>query len=138
MKIKWSKPLTIIRQNHVKTNILSVYALRSHARILQDLMLHGALHVGHSAFKSVLANLPYDKSICDGKQHYVKLLKEQNQYLANYKDFCISGVNNEMLSREFDGKTLCDHCELQGIVGNITHTVFMEMKSIWQVEATTK
>eukprot|EP00957_Ditylum_brightwellii_P091160 6940663-Ditylum_brightwellii.AAC.1 len=82
--------------------------------------------------------MPYDKSTCDVKQHYVNLLKEQNQYLANYKDFCISGVSNEMLSREFEGKTLQDNLELQGIVGNITHTVFIGTKGIWQVETTRK
>eukprot|EP00957_Ditylum_brightwellii_P003625 274400-Ditylum_brightwellii.AAC.1 len=98
-----------------------MHALRSHARISQDLMLCVMLHVRHSGFKFELAKLPYDKSICNGKHHYANLLKEQNQNLANYKDFCIGGVSNEMLSREFEGKTLCDHLELQGIVGDITN-----------------
>eukprot|EP00957_Ditylum_brightwellii_P154425 11751409-Ditylum_brightwellii.AAC.1 len=137
VQIKPSKPLLVVGQNHVETNTLSMYALRSHA-ISQDLILCATLHVGHSRFKFILANFPYDKSICNGKQHYANLLKEQNRYLANYKDFSIGGVSNEMLSREFDGKTLRDHLELQGVVGDITHTVFMEMKGIWQVETTTK
>eukprot|EP00957_Ditylum_brightwellii_P123822 9438813-Ditylum_brightwellii.AAC.1 len=34
--------------------------------------------------------------------------------------------------------TLHDHLELQGIMGDITHTVFTETKGIWQVETTTK
>ena len=33
-------------------------------------------------FKFLPANLPYDKSIRDGKQNYVQLLKEQNQHLV--------------------------------------------------------
>eukprot|EP00957_Ditylum_brightwellii_P056872 4311568-Ditylum_brightwellii.AAC.1 len=65
-------------------------------------MLQVAPHVGHSGFKFVPANLPYDKSIHNGKHHYANLLKEQNQYLANYKDFCIGGVSDEMLSRDFE------------------------------------
>eukprot|EP00957_Ditylum_brightwellii_P174338 13273154-Ditylum_brightwellii.AAC.1 len=72
------------------------------------------------------------------KQHYVNLLKKQNQYLANYKECCIGGISNEKLSRDFDGKTLQDHLELQGVVGDITHMVFTETKGIWQVETTTK
>eukprot|EP00957_Ditylum_brightwellii_P211131 15365791-Ditylum_brightwellii.AAC.1 len=114
VQIKPSKPFIVAGQNHVKTNALSVYTLRSHARISQDIRLSHALH------------------------HYANLLKEQNQYLANYKDFCISGVSNEMLSREFEGQTLQDHLELQGVVGDIMHTVFMETKGIWQVESATK
>eukprot|EP00957_Ditylum_brightwellii_P162221 12352408-Ditylum_brightwellii.AAC.1 len=43
-----------------------------------------------------------------------------------------------MLSREFEGETLQDHLELQGMVGDITHTAFTEMKGMWQVETTTK
>eukprot|EP00957_Ditylum_brightwellii_P014900 1124000-Ditylum_brightwellii.AAC.1 len=108
VQIKPSKPSIVARQNHIKTNTLG--------------------------FKFVPANLPYDKSIHDRKQHYTSLLKEPNQYLANYKDFCISGISNEMISREFDGKTLCDHLELQGVVGDITHTIFTETKGVWQVE----
>eukprot|EP00957_Ditylum_brightwellii_P210580 15365133-Ditylum_brightwellii.AAC.1 len=138
VQIKPSKPLIVAGRNHVETNALSVYVLRSHARILQDLMLCVALHVGQSGFKFIPANLPYDKSICDGKQRYANLLKEQNQYLANYKDVCIGGVTNEMLSREFKGKTLQDHLKLQDVVSNITQTVFTETKGIWQVETTRK
>eukprot|EP00957_Ditylum_brightwellii_P097187 7401330-Ditylum_brightwellii.AAC.2 len=119
-------------------NALSVYALQSHARISQDLMICVAPHLGHSGFKFVPANLPFDKSICDGKQHYANLLKEQNQYLANYKDFCIGEVSNEMLSSEFDRKTLRDNFESQGVVCNITQIIFTEVKGIWQVETTTK
>eukprot|EP00957_Ditylum_brightwellii_P065201 4945255-Ditylum_brightwellii.AAC.1 len=48
VQMKPSKPLIIVRQNHVKTNVLSVYALRSHVRISQDLMLCVTLHVGYS------------------------------------------------------------------------------------------
>eukprot|EP00957_Ditylum_brightwellii_P126396 9635635-Ditylum_brightwellii.AAC.1 len=75
VQIKPSKPSIIVRQNHVKTNTLFMYVLRSHARISQDLM------------------------ICVAQHHYANLLKEQNQYLAKYKDFCIHGVSDEMLSR---------------------------------------
>eukprot|EP00957_Ditylum_brightwellii_P130615 9964283-Ditylum_brightwellii.AAC.1 len=39
VQIKLSKPLIIAGQNHVETNALSMYVLRSHARISQDLML---------------------------------------------------------------------------------------------------
>eukprot|EP00957_Ditylum_brightwellii_P114778 8752539-Ditylum_brightwellii.AAC.1 len=138
VQIKLPKPLIAVKQNHVETNALLVYALRSHARILQDLMLCIAPHVGHSGFKFVPANLPYDKSIHDGKQHYANLLKEQNQYLANYEDFHIGRVSNKMLSRDFKGKTLREHLELQGVVGNITHSVFNETKGFWQVETTKK
>eukprot|EP00957_Ditylum_brightwellii_P079434 6040954-Ditylum_brightwellii.AAC.1 len=99
VQLKPSKPLIIIGWNHIKTNALFVCALRSHARISQDLMLHVVLHVLHSKFKFILANLPYDKPIHDGKQHYASLFKAQNQYLANYKEFCIGGVSDEMLSR---------------------------------------
>eukprot|EP00957_Ditylum_brightwellii_P201743 15327042-Ditylum_brightwellii.AAC.1 len=99
VQIKPSKSLIVARRNHVKTSAISVYVLQSHTRILQDLMLCVALHVGHSGSKFIPANLPYEKSICDEKQHYANLLKEQNQYLANYKDFCIGRVSNEMLSR---------------------------------------
>eukprot|EP00957_Ditylum_brightwellii_P094124 7166289-Ditylum_brightwellii.AAC.1 len=130
VQIKPSNPLIVVGQNHVETNSLSVYVLRSHARISQDLMLCVAPHVRHSGFKFVPAKLPYDKSINDEKQHYANLLKEQNQYFANYKDVCIGGVSNEMLSREIDRKTLCNHLELQGIVGDITHTVITETKGI--------
>ena len=93
-------------------------------------------HLGHSRFKFVQVKLPYDRSICNGKQHCANLLKEQNQYFANYKDCCISGVNNEMLSREFDNKTLQDHLELHGVIGDITHMIFAKTKGIWQVETT--
>eukprot|EP00957_Ditylum_brightwellii_P151120 11507001-Ditylum_brightwellii.AAC.1 len=103
VQIKPSKPSIVTRRNYVKTNALSVYELRSRARILQDLTLCVTLHVGHSGFKLVPTNLPCDKSIRDGKQHCANLLKEQNQYLANYKDFCIGGVSDEMLSRDFEG-----------------------------------
>eukprot|EP00957_Ditylum_brightwellii_P145427 11074276-Ditylum_brightwellii.AAC.1 len=130
VQVKPSKPSIVARRNHVKTNALSMYALRSHARILQDLMLFVVLHVGHSGFKFVPTNLPHDKSIHDGKQHYANLLKKQSQYLANYKDFCIGDFSNEILSKEFKGKTLQDHLELQGVVGGITHIVFMETKGI--------
>eukprot|EP00957_Ditylum_brightwellii_P071294 5419443-Ditylum_brightwellii.AAC.1 len=116
VKIKLSKPSIIIGQNHIKTNALLVYALRSHVRISQDLMFCVVPHVGHSRFKFVPANLPYNKSIHGGKQNYDNLLREQNQYIANYEDFYIGGVSNEMLSREFEGKTLCGHLELQGIM----------------------
>eukprot|EP00957_Ditylum_brightwellii_P024135 1819844-Ditylum_brightwellii.AAC.1 len=138
VQIKPSKPSIIARQNHAETNTISVYVLRSHARISQDLMFCVVLDIGHSGFKFILAHLPYDKSIHDGKQHYANLLKEQNQYLTKYKDFCISGVSNKMLSREFEGETLQDHLELQGVVGNITHTVLTETKGIWQVETMKK
>eukprot|EP00957_Ditylum_brightwellii_P037280 2822085-Ditylum_brightwellii.AAC.1 len=66
------------------------------------------------------------------------LLKEQNQYLANYDDFCIGEVSDEMLSRDFDGKTLREHLELQGVAGDITHSIFIETKGIWQVKTRKK
>eukprot|EP00957_Ditylum_brightwellii_P109365 8342921-Ditylum_brightwellii.AAC.1 len=106
VQIKPSKPSIVVRRNHAKTNTLSVYALRSHARILQDFMLCVTPHIRHSEFKFIPANLPYDKSIHDGKQHYANLLKAQNQYLANHNNFLIDGVSDEMLSREFEGETL--------------------------------
>eukprot|EP00957_Ditylum_brightwellii_P120715 9207424-Ditylum_brightwellii.AAC.1 len=93
VQIKPYKPSIVAGQNHTGTNALLVNALRSHVRSLQNLMLCVVPHIGHSRFKFVPANLPHDKSICDGKQHYTNLLKEQNQYLANHDNFCIGGVS---------------------------------------------
>eukprot|EP00957_Ditylum_brightwellii_P182926 13934115-Ditylum_brightwellii.AAC.1 len=112
VQINPSKPSMVVGQVHVKTRTLSVYMLRFNVRITQELMLCVAPHVGHSSFKLVPASLTHDKSICNGKQHYANLLKEQNQYLVNYKDFCISGISKEMLSKDFDGKMLREHSEL--------------------------
>eukprot|EP00957_Ditylum_brightwellii_P207623 15353791-Ditylum_brightwellii.AAC.1 len=109
-------------------NVLSVYALRSHARILQKLMLCAAPHVGHNGLKIVSANLPYNKLIHDVKQRYANLPKEQNHHLTNYNDFHIGGIRVKMLSKDFDGKTLREHLELQGVIGDITQTAFTESK----------
>eukprot|EP00957_Ditylum_brightwellii_P026037 1968574-Ditylum_brightwellii.AAC.1 len=70
VQFKPAKLNITIGQNHVETDALVVYALRSHAHILQDFMLQVAPHVGYHGFKKFPANLPYDKLIQDGKQNY--------------------------------------------------------------------
>eukprot|EP00957_Ditylum_brightwellii_P057490 4358782-Ditylum_brightwellii.AAC.1 len=65
--LKPEKPSIIISPNHVETNALAVYALQSHVRILQELMLRIAPHVDNHRF--IPANLPYNKSIRDGQQN---------------------------------------------------------------------
>eukprot|EP00957_Ditylum_brightwellii_P018494 1390523-Ditylum_brightwellii.AAC.1 len=44
VQIKPSKLSIVVRQNHIETNALSVYALRSHTRISQELLLCVAPH----------------------------------------------------------------------------------------------
>eukprot|EP00957_Ditylum_brightwellii_P031693 2403757-Ditylum_brightwellii.AAC.1 len=51
------------------------------------------------------ANLQYDKSIRDGRQNYTQLLKEQNHYLSNYKDFRIGGIDKDLLDGKIDEST---------------------------------
>eukprot|EP00957_Ditylum_brightwellii_P049334 3743253-Ditylum_brightwellii.AAC.1 len=99
-------------------------------------MLRIAPHVDNHRFKFLLANLPYDKSIRDGKQNYLQLLKEQNQYLSNYEDFRIGGVNEDLLDEKIDDSTLLEKPELVGVIGDIMPTVFTKTKGIWQVETT--
>eukprot|EP00957_Ditylum_brightwellii_P080311 6108294-Ditylum_brightwellii.AAC.1 len=134
--IKPAEPNIIAGQDNVETEVLAVYLLQSHVRIAQDLMLWVAPYIAHNDIQFIPANLPHDKSIQDDKKLYAQLLKEQNQYLAKYDDFRIGGISDDMLSKEFDGKTLRGHLELPGVVGNITKTVFTTKKGIWQVETT--
>eukprot|EP00957_Ditylum_brightwellii_P210468 15365003-Ditylum_brightwellii.AAC.1 len=70
--------------------------------------------------------------------HYANLLKEQNQYLANYNDFHIGGIRDKRLSKKFNGNTLREHLDLQGVIEDITQTVFTDSKGIWQVKTTKK
>eukprot|EP00957_Ditylum_brightwellii_P074300 5645486-Ditylum_brightwellii.AAC.1 len=39
-----------------------------------------------------------------------------------------------MLTREFDGKSLCEQLELARVIGDIMQTVFTKTKGIWQIE----
>eukprot|EP00957_Ditylum_brightwellii_P132134 10073684-Ditylum_brightwellii.AAC.1 len=120
----------------METTVLVLYALRLHARIAQDLMMQVAPHVGHSGFKFLPASLPYDKSIQDGKVQYARLLKEQNQLLGNYKDSQIGGISEDLIGTKFGDNTLRNLLELSGVVGDITPTLFIKAKGIWQVETT--
>eukprot|EP00957_Ditylum_brightwellii_P171489 13054812-Ditylum_brightwellii.AAC.1 len=96
----------------METTALAVYALQLHAHITQDLMMQ------------------------DGKLQYAQLLKEQNQFLENHEDFCISGISEDMIDTKFRKNTLHDLLELPGVVGDITPTPFTKSKGIWQVETT--
>eukprot|EP00957_Ditylum_brightwellii_P053377 4045893-Ditylum_brightwellii.AAC.1 len=102
--IKPAKPSIAVVSKNIETNTLAVFVLRSHVQILQDLMLCIAPHVTYHKLRFIPANLLYGKLICDGKQNYTNLLKEQTQYLANYKDFRIGSISKAMSSKEFDGK----------------------------------
>eukprot|EP00957_Ditylum_brightwellii_P005526 423245-Ditylum_brightwellii.AAC.1 len=136
VQLKPAKPSIIIGPNHVETSVLAVYVLQSHMYISQELMLCITPHVGNHGFKFLPANLPYGKSIRDGKQNYSKLLKEQNQYLSNYKDFRIGSIDKDLLDENIDDSTLHEKLELVGVIGNIMPTVFTKTKGIWQVETT--
>eukprot|EP00957_Ditylum_brightwellii_P114595 8738220-Ditylum_brightwellii.AAC.1 len=63
-------------------------------------------HVNHSGFTFLPASLPYDKSIWDGKIQYVQLLKEQNKFLGNYKDFRTGGISKYLIDNKFGDNTL--------------------------------
>eukprot|EP00957_Ditylum_brightwellii_P037557 2840472-Ditylum_brightwellii.AAC.1 len=106
VQLKPAKPSIIIGSNHVKTSAFTVYALQSHAHISQELMLWVAPHVDDHGLKCLPANLPYDKSIRDGNQKYVQLLKEQNQYFSKYEDFRIGGINKDLLEEKIDNSAL--------------------------------
>eukprot|EP00957_Ditylum_brightwellii_P062210 4721101-Ditylum_brightwellii.AAC.1 len=135
-QLKHTKPSIIIGPNHVETSALAVYTLQLHAHISLELMLCVAPHVKHHGFKFLPANLPYDKSIRGRRQNYVQLLKEQNQYLSNYKDFRIGGIDKDLLEEKIDDSTLREKLELVGVVGDIMPTAFTKTKGIWQVETT--
>eukprot|EP00957_Ditylum_brightwellii_P013071 987204-Ditylum_brightwellii.AAC.1 len=75
-QLKLATPTITIDQTKMETTALAVYALCSHARIAQDLMMRVAPHVNQHGFNFIPANLPYNKSICDGKYQYAQLLKE--------------------------------------------------------------
>eukprot|EP00957_Ditylum_brightwellii_P077287 5873341-Ditylum_brightwellii.AAC.1 len=106
VQLKPAKPSIIIGPTHVVTSALAVYALQSYAHILQELMLQVVPHVDSHGFNFPPANLPYDKSIKDGKQNDAQILKEQNQYLSNYKDFRIGGIDKDLLDKKIDDSTL--------------------------------
>eukprot|EP00957_Ditylum_brightwellii_P176742 13462039-Ditylum_brightwellii.AAC.1 len=125
-----AKPSIIISPNHVEKSALAVNVLRSHASILQELMLQVAPHVDNHRFKFLRVNLPYDKSIRDGKQNYAQLLTEQNQYLSNYKDFRIGGIDKDLLDEKIDDSALHEKLELAGVIGDIAPTVFTKTKGI--------
>eukprot|EP00957_Ditylum_brightwellii_P063757 4838015-Ditylum_brightwellii.AAC.1 len=131
-----SKPSIIISPNHVETSTLAVYALQSCSRISQELMLRAVPYVDNHRFKFLPANLPYNKSIRDGKQNYAQLLKEENQYLSNYKDFRISSINKDLLDKKIDDSTLRGKQELADVIGDIMPTVFTKVKGIWKVKTT--
>eukprot|EP00957_Ditylum_brightwellii_P119720 9134278-Ditylum_brightwellii.AAC.1 len=77
VQLKPAKPNIIIGSIHVETSVLAVYTLQLHVGISQELMLRITPHVNNHGFKFLPINLPCDKSIRDGKQNYVQLLKEQ-------------------------------------------------------------
>eukprot|EP00957_Ditylum_brightwellii_P097504 7426234-Ditylum_brightwellii.AAC.2 len=85
-------------------------------------MMRVAPHIDHSGFKFLLASLPDGKSIWDGKLQYAQLLKEQNQFLVNYKNFRIGGISEDMMDTKFGEITLCNLLELPGVVGDIAPT----------------
>eukprot|EP00957_Ditylum_brightwellii_P116570 8891801-Ditylum_brightwellii.AAC.1 len=106
VQLKPNMPPITIGNMKTETTVLAVYVLRLHAHIAQDLMMRVAPHVDHSGFKFLLSSLPYDKSIWDGKLQYAQLLKEQNQFLVNYKDFHIGGISEDMIDTKFGESTL--------------------------------
>eukprot|EP00957_Ditylum_brightwellii_P176552 13446018-Ditylum_brightwellii.AAC.1 len=60
--------------------------------------------------------------------HQAHLLKEQNQFLGNYKDFRISRISEDMIDTKFGESTSRDLLELPGVVGDITPTPFTKTK----------
>eukprot|EP00957_Ditylum_brightwellii_P135274 10314766-Ditylum_brightwellii.AAC.1 len=122
VQIKSTTAFIMIGEQRIETMALAVYSLRSHSCIAQKLMLRVVPHVNHCGFIFLPANLPYDKSIRNGKLQYATLLKEQNQYLSKYEDFRVGGITEEILDTEFDGVTLREKLELPGIVGDIMPT----------------
>eukprot|EP00957_Ditylum_brightwellii_P105992 8085642-Ditylum_brightwellii.AAC.1 len=137
VQIKLMTAFITIGEQHIETTALPVYSLQSHSCIAQELMLRVAPHVSHHGFKFLPANLPYDKSVHNGKLHYATLLKEQNQYLLKYEDFRVGGITEEILDTKFNGVILREKLELPGVVGDIMLTVFTTNKRIWQIETTT-
>eukprot|EP00957_Ditylum_brightwellii_P044615 3382847-Ditylum_brightwellii.AAC.1 len=97
VQLKPAKPSIIIEVNHMETSAIAVYALQLYACISLELMLCITPHVNSHGFKFLPAKLPYDKSIRDRKQNYAQLLKEQNQYLSNYEDCRIGGIDKDLL-----------------------------------------
>eukprot|EP00957_Ditylum_brightwellii_P111043 8468321-Ditylum_brightwellii.AAC.1 len=124
VQLKPNMPSITIGNTKTETTALAVYALRLHAHIAQDLMMRVVPHIDHSGFKFLPSSLPYDKSMWDGKLQYAQLLKEQNQFLVNYKDFCTGGISEDMMDTKFGESTLHDLLELPGVVGDITPTPF--------------
>eukprot|EP00957_Ditylum_brightwellii_P161967 12331359-Ditylum_brightwellii.AAC.1 len=137
VQIKSMTAFITIGEQRIEMTALAVYLLRSHSCIAQELMLRVALHVSHHGSKFLPANLPYDKSIRNGKLHYATLLKQQNQYLSKYEDFGAGGITEEILDTEFDGVILCEKLELPGVARDIMPTIFTMNKGIWQIETTT-
>eukprot|EP00957_Ditylum_brightwellii_P143416 10926028-Ditylum_brightwellii.AAC.1 len=86
--------------------------------------------IDHSGFKFLLASLPYDKSTQDSKLQYDQLLKEQNQFLANYEDFCIGGISEDMMDTKFGKSTLRNLLELPEVLGDITPAPLTKSKGI--------
>eukprot|EP00957_Ditylum_brightwellii_P207958 15355294-Ditylum_brightwellii.AAC.1 len=136
VQLKPANPNITIGQSHVKTDTLAVYALGSHVCISQNFMLHVAPHVDQHGFKFLPEILLYDKSICNGYQNYAQLLKEQNQHLFKYEDFCIGSISKDLMDTKFDDVMLQENLELTCVVGDIAPTVFTKSKGIWQVETT--
>eukprot|EP00957_Ditylum_brightwellii_P040856 3092258-Ditylum_brightwellii.AAC.1 len=136
VQIKSTMPSITIGNTKTETTALAVYALQLHAGIAQDLIMRVVPHVDHRGFKFLLASLPYDKSIWDGKLQYAQLIKEQNQFLVNYKNFCIGGISEDMMDTTLGESTLQELLELPQVVGDITLAPFTKSKGIWQVETT--
>eukprot|EP00957_Ditylum_brightwellii_P061602 4674490-Ditylum_brightwellii.AAC.1 len=130
VQLKPAKTNINIGNETITTEALAVYSLWSHFCISQDLILYLALHKDNHGFNFVLANLPYDKSICDDKCHYAQLLKEHILYLSKYDDFRVGGINKELLDMELDGQILRNMLELTGTIKYITPLVFSEQKGI--------
>ena len=130
VQIKSTTAFITIGEQRIEMMALAVYLLRSHSCIAQELMLQVAPNVSHHGFKFLPANLPYDKSIQNGKLQYATLLKEQNQYSSKYEDFRVGGITEEFLDTKFDGVTLRDKFDLPGVVSDIMPTVYTTNKEI--------
>eukprot|EP00957_Ditylum_brightwellii_P096739 7367614-Ditylum_brightwellii.AAC.1 len=97
VQLKRGKPSITLSNSDIESKVLTVYALPSHARILQDFMIKVTPHVEHYGFTFIPANLPYNKSVYNDRIHYENLLKEQNLYILKHNNFCIVGVSKELM-----------------------------------------
>jgi hypothetical protein len=128
VQLKPAKPNITIGNETITTEALAVYSLWLHLRISQDLILCLAQHKNDHSFKFVLTNLPYDKSICEGRHHYAQLLKKQNQYLSKYDNFKVGNISKDLVDMELGGQTLRDKLELSGVIKNLRKKAYGKLK----------